>query len=82
MLIIPTEHKTTGSPPQSGLMALVQGWLAALPPDGDVAGMRRAALRRELDAFAWQLVGRLHGVDAEAEDLSPEIPLDMDKPNR
>jgi hypothetical protein len=42
---------------------------------GDPADPRRA-LRREIDAFAWDLVSRLTGTVAEDNAPTREIPLD------
>ncbi len=44
------------------------------PPLGREPSM--AALRREIDALAWVLVGRLTGECAAGEMPPPEIPLD------
>ena len=82
MSIIPAEQKRTGSAAPGGLMALVHSWLANLPPDEDQNAHRRAVLRRELDAFAWNLIGRMDGIAPPDDGRIPEIPLDMDKPNR
>lgn len=82
MSIIPAEQESTGSAAPGGLMALVHSWLANLPPDEDQIARQRAVLRRELDAFAWNLVGRMDGIAPSDDGRMPEIPLDMDKPNR
>jgi hypothetical protein len=74
MPLIPADQDLSRQAP-SGLMALVQTWLADLPRPPETPATRRAALRREIDALAWTLVGRLEGVEAE-------IPLDRDTPNR
>ena len=67
MTIVPVDHEDTAAPP-SGLMTLVHGWLADLSQHPDARRHRLAALQRELDAFAWSLVGRLDGIEACEEE--------------
>lgn len=84
MSTIPAEHETSAGQ-TGGLMTLVYSWLDALPPTPDTEHRRRAALRRELDALAWCLVGRLVGpldeVDPSGDAVSPELPLDRGAPS-
>jgi hypothetical protein len=82
MSIVPTDHDFSGCPRSGGILALVDAWLADLTLHPTTQAHRAAALRREIDAFAWQLVGRMDGIDAGDAGPGPEIPLDSDQPNR
>jgi hypothetical protein len=82
MSIFPANQGATGATGSGGLMALVYGWLADLPAQPELRLRQRAALQQELDAFAWQLVARMHGVDADQSEPVTEIPLDKDQPSR
>ena len=82
MSIIPADQESAGGAEPGGFMALVHSWLISLPVEQEARAHRRTAIQRELDAFAWDLVGRLDGVAPADDGLVAEIPLDRDKPNR
>lgn len=64
-----------------GWTTMFRGWLSSLPAT-QTHGQKRAALRRELDALAWDLVARMDGIDARDAPLLPEIPLDSENASR
>ena len=78
MSLIPSDHYQGSHDSRGGLAALVASWLSSLSSPAATRARECADLRRQLDAFAWDLVGQMVASDRPA----PEIPLDMDEPNR